>query len=298
MAATPFQLKENQGDVYEAVKYCFHDAANTEPDDVSLSKKKERFGRQREYRGRTLGLFEEELIGFGFDLFGRFVVVAAWNFLSSGERDEKTPPSIPPDHRSRAAPFARTQRALLKRLETIRRVTHAAEERSRSDQERFFADLVQTMTHRTALERCKFVPVMLPRKVFDGMALETNARTPELSRLARNQREAFFLPFRIVGSSQVEIGLFLNPGKMTVDAFRGIIDFGMRKKTRVIIFRPAAFLQNGGSRLFLKETDLIDHFGAEEIAEINEKTDPDEQDRNLIGSPTGRFRDRSIRRNK
>ena len=37
-----FQVKENQGDVYDAVKYCFHDAANTEPDDVSLSKKKER----------------------------------------------------------------------------------------------------------------------------------------------------------------------------------------------------------------------------------------------------------------
>ena len=34
-----FQLKENQGEVYDAVKYCFHDAGSIEPDDVSLCKK-------------------------------------------------------------------------------------------------------------------------------------------------------------------------------------------------------------------------------------------------------------------
>lgn len=37
-----FQVKENQGDAYEAVKYAFHDAANTTPDDVQLSQKKEK----------------------------------------------------------------------------------------------------------------------------------------------------------------------------------------------------------------------------------------------------------------
>lgn len=37
-----FQVKENQGDAYEAIQYTFQDAANTKPDDVTLSKKKER----------------------------------------------------------------------------------------------------------------------------------------------------------------------------------------------------------------------------------------------------------------
>jgi len=37
-----FQVKENQGDAYEAIQYTFQDAANTEPDDVTLSKKKGR----------------------------------------------------------------------------------------------------------------------------------------------------------------------------------------------------------------------------------------------------------------
>lgn len=35
-----FQVKENQGDVYDAVKTCFADSDTTKPDDVSLSKKK------------------------------------------------------------------------------------------------------------------------------------------------------------------------------------------------------------------------------------------------------------------
>jgi hypothetical protein len=37
-----FQVKENQGDAYEAIQYTFQDTANTDPDDVTLSKKKER----------------------------------------------------------------------------------------------------------------------------------------------------------------------------------------------------------------------------------------------------------------
>jgi len=35
-----FQLKENQGDAFEAVKYRFHDAQTKKPDAVSNSKKK------------------------------------------------------------------------------------------------------------------------------------------------------------------------------------------------------------------------------------------------------------------
>ena len=45
-----FQLKENHGEVYDAVKYCFHDAGNTEPDDVSLSKKRRGRGSQNVVR--------------------------------------------------------------------------------------------------------------------------------------------------------------------------------------------------------------------------------------------------------
>jgi hypothetical protein len=37
-----FQVKKNQGDAYEAIRYTFQDAANTEPEDVTFSKKKER----------------------------------------------------------------------------------------------------------------------------------------------------------------------------------------------------------------------------------------------------------------
>jgi len=36
-----FQLKKNQGDAFEAVEYCFKDAATTPPDDITYSKKKE-----------------------------------------------------------------------------------------------------------------------------------------------------------------------------------------------------------------------------------------------------------------
>lgn len=35
-----FQLKENQGDAYEAVKHTFENAADTKPDDIQFSKKK------------------------------------------------------------------------------------------------------------------------------------------------------------------------------------------------------------------------------------------------------------------
>jgi len=37
-----FQVKKNQGDTYEAILHTFQDAANTKPEDVTLSKKKER----------------------------------------------------------------------------------------------------------------------------------------------------------------------------------------------------------------------------------------------------------------
>jgi len=37
-----FQVKENQGDTYEAIQHTFQDASNVQPDDVTLSKKKER----------------------------------------------------------------------------------------------------------------------------------------------------------------------------------------------------------------------------------------------------------------
>ena len=35
-----FQVKKNQGEAYQAIEYTFHDAANTQPDDVTYSKKK------------------------------------------------------------------------------------------------------------------------------------------------------------------------------------------------------------------------------------------------------------------
>jgi hypothetical protein len=37
-----FQVKKNQGDAYDAIHCTFQDAANTKPDDVTLSKKKEK----------------------------------------------------------------------------------------------------------------------------------------------------------------------------------------------------------------------------------------------------------------
>jgi len=36
-----FQLKENQGDTFDAVTYCFQDAATSKPDDISYGKKKQ-----------------------------------------------------------------------------------------------------------------------------------------------------------------------------------------------------------------------------------------------------------------